>query len=127
MSKRIISRTRQELLDNTIKRYAQTPKKRATNYHGGCDYLTKDGRRCAIGAELTELQAKKLEQKGGEIGEYGITSLFEYIPKRLKIMGLNFLLDIQGLHDTHEYWDSEGLTEEGQSRINYIKEYYNLK
>lgn len=114
-----LSKTRTELLRNTVKRYNKN--NRATYGSGQCAYLTKDGKRCAIGAEISKKKAKLLESNvlghGTGVEEY---ENFEVLPKRLRDMGQEFLMGIQDLHDTVSYWNEKGLSEDGETRVKEI-------
>lgn len=118
-----ISNTRQELLENTINYF--NSKNRAVDGDGACNYYMIDGRRCAIGKELTEELARELDGNYADSGviEYEI---FERLPKRLKDMGEVFLSKIQHLHDTSIFWNKTGLTNEGKEHVRIIKQEYNL-
>lgn len=118
------SKTREELLLNTIERF--DAKTRAYDEaSGGCAYHLGDGRRCAIGAEVTVSAAKKLQK---DYNGMGITSdVFFALPKRLKNMGQNYLEAIQNLHDDSRFWDDEGLTIRGKREVNRIIDEFDLE
>ena len=122
-----LSYTRQQLLDNTKKRYNSY--NRAVNNNEECLYITENNNRCAIGIELTPNTCHKLNQVKPTL-EGGTSvrnkEIFNTLPKRLQDMGEDFLSDIQSLHDCGWYWNSEGLTQDGLSKVNQIKAIYNL-
>lgn len=115
------SKTQQELLENTIN-YFTSENRSIDNNSEDCTYITEDGKRCAIGIELTKPLAKKLS-----INNDGIENDdFDYLPKRLKSMTKSFLINIQELHDGHDYWDKKGLTIQGKRAVKRIVNKYNL-
>jgi len=111
------SKTKLELLNNTAARYNINT--RAVNVKGCCSYITEDGKKCAIGAEVRN--PSKLVN-GGVLNDY----VFSALPKRLQKMGLDFLSDIQSLHDKPINWNERGLSEKGSDRFEQIKSAYNL-
>jgi len=123
---RKVSNTRQELFDNTINRF--NSKNRSADDTGeGCHYwMKKKGkvRRCAIGVELTMSKAEEMQKLYKEEFVHGI---FNFLPKRLQDMGVDFLDCIQRLHDTCHFWTKEGISEAGQDYAKEIADEYNLK
>jgi hypothetical protein len=80
-------------------------------------FITKGGPRCAIGILMTEEEAEKFERNiGGAICE----SSFPQLPKRLQSLGLEFLSELQQLHDQKSNWTNTGLSEWGQERVNKL-------
>jgi hypothetical protein len=116
------SKTRKELLDNTVAYYSEDVTRRAFNEDiGFCEYITPDGRMCAIGREVTH--PEKLPNSSVHDSE-----AFKSLPKRLRKMGQDFLIEIQGLHDDedHEYWGRDGLTKKGRKIVKQIESDYIL-
>jgi hypothetical protein len=116
------NRLRLNLLNRTVKRYAGYPEKRAIEpaegySDGRCHYIMPDGRRCAIGSEVSKRDAEKLENSGGTA-----CSLMSFFPYRLYRLGADFLNEIQRLHDQSNNWDEHGLTDKGERQYNYIIE-----
>ena len=116
-----------ELLDDTIKYYAENPKLRRCQSlpTGGCRYSpftaekpTSDG--CAIGRLLTPKLQLELDEVGGSVYTNGIMKM---LPRNIRSYGAEFLYSIQTLHDGAENWDmiNNGLSETGVSMVNFIK------
>ena len=60
-----------------------------------------------------------------EIGENKIVNLLHsHLPTWMRQMGVGFLAEAQKLHDFHENWDENGLSEQGKEFVLYIKEHY---
>ena len=120
------SRTRKELLDNTIARYNIA--NRARN-GSGCSYIImadgvkNKGGRCAIGAEVSKDTAIALEETGASVAE---DATFVLLPPRLKRLGQEFLEQVQLLHDVDENWNTRGLSKIGREEVRNIREDYNL-
>lgn len=112
------SQTREELLINTVSRFSL--KNRGINKNGKCSYTSG----CAIGVEVRKSVAEKLEKKG-----YGISNPGEYklLPNRLKRMGIEFLEEIQNMHDFSGNWNERGISERGKSKANEIIDNFRLK
>ena len=113
-----------DFLEDTVKYYSEDISRRAVNNYS-CRYRTNDGRKCAIGRFIPDdLYNEKIEEHSiGEIFKY------EFIPDELKELGVNFLYDIQHLHDNDSNWERRGLSSEGEEWVYFIKneiikEYY---
>jgi len=76
---------------------------------------------CAIGRELTNLEAKKLDKTNCSVNN---KEVYYLLPVRLRNMGLNFLYDIQILHDRKKNWNENGLSKIGEENIKKICEKY---
>lgn len=87
----------------------------------------KNSEGCAIGRWLDPDLAYQIDTERS-----GINSIINYIidiypfPEWMKRMNINFLKDVQSLHDTHEYWDSNGINKYGKNKVKSICEEYNL-
>jgi hypothetical protein len=115
------SKTREELLNNTIYGFtAQTRCSFAANDF--CCYYREDtNNSCAIGRELSVNKCNELEAENVDI--YSLETL---LPKRLRDMGINFLSAVQNLHDNADWWNETGLSETGKKEAERIIESYNL-
>lgn len=122
--KKQTSRTRRQLLNNTIKYYNSN--NRAETTTGVCTYISNDGKMCAIGREVGERKASYLKNQLFGAGVYD-DDVFKALPKRLQDMGTYFLQDIQDLHDRKENWNKNGLSEKGAKQVEYIRIIYRIK
>ena len=68
-----------------------------------------------------------------DISGIGVGSLFKLfkelrvgIPKVFRGLPQTFLSQLQSLHDCKDYWDTFGLSEEGQNKVKIIKERFEL-
>jgi hypothetical protein len=114
------SRTRQELLDNTVRHFNSTNRGHA---NGGCRYRAGQGLACSIGRELSDELAGKFDSE--VLG--GVFNVFDKLPLRLRNFGMYFLEDIQILHDRGGYWGKKGLNNGGREAVKKICEDYELK
>jgi hypothetical protein len=95
----------------------------------GCKYspetLHLEGKSegCAIGRHLTPELAKELDNG---TGNKGVKAVFNKLPDNLKELDASFLTLIQLLHDNPNYWDENGLSEEGRESYSTIKRVYDL-
>ena len=118
------SKTRQELLDNTINHF--TSLNRSSDIEGNCKYLSVNGCRCAIGLEIPKTKARIFDDLKND-NPVCRDEIFENLPKRLQKMGASFLSAIQRLHDTDEYWNKEGLSAKGLVEVEGIADMYELE
>lgn len=99
--------------------------------HGGCRYITNDGKMCAVGMCMTD---EALEDfKYSFSGVFGIQEMIksESIDSVLKDEfrghSTSFWTDMQMLHDEAAYWDEEGLSCRGIEKYVKLKEKYHGK
>lgn len=108
--------TRLEFLQSTINHY--NSKNRAVNENGSCCYTptaTSDG--CAIGRWLDK---KTLDSICNTVI---VRDIEEKLPVWMFNLGLDFLTEIQTLHDMDDFWNPLGLSPEGKEFVKslYIK------
>lgn len=122
-----IKEKRTAVLQDTIQYYSQDPIGRRCKNSEECCYSPKTidkeetSEGCAVGRLLpTELQ----EYLDKEYVGTGVSddNLFYALPQEIQDLGQLFLARLQFLHDLDEYWDSEGLTEEGKEYARQIEE-----
>lgn len=122
-----IKEKRTAVLQDTIEYYTQDPIGRRCKNSEECCYspktidkeATSEG--CAVGRLLpTELQEFLDEEYTGLTVSY--KPLFYTLPQEVQDLGQLFLGRLQYLHDSDEYWDSKGLTEEGKEYLRQIEE-----
>ncbi len=107
-----------------------------TNNNACVYYNASNGNRCAIGRLLSEPQAKYLTSTykyQDETVRRLITKLDPKVPMEAEILevlqqyDLEFLCQLQRLHDNHKYWDEDGLNDYGEMFSDEIKwRLYNL-
>jgi hypothetical protein len=112
-----------EIIKETVEYYSEDVKRRAI-YNDACVYNTKDGRHCAVGRCMLSKHKKrgvKFEYNyGGSsalITSYSDEGLFS--PK-YRGHDIIFWGDLQALHDTHGYWDENGLTKFGRDFVKWL-------
>ena len=121
--------TREEVLEILINR--KTPQ--ATTEEG-CTYLHEHNGGCAIGQCVSKKTAIRMEGDGNTA--VSDTYNQKTLPKRLRELGVDFLEDLQGVHDCDNTWNDhdtallgeDGLvwSEVGKKEINEIIQDYNL-
>ena len=109
--------TENELIDETVDFYGEDPAgRRAKGVHGICEYITAEGRRCAVGRCLQ-----------GTL-EYLESLDFEKILRKVKpeYTGFSKLFwnALQRLHDEDHHWGVKGLTDRGKKFVDKMKEGY---
>lgn len=123
MTQQQIKAKRLEILEYTVKYYSEDTKRRAviTEPLRMCMYLTKDGRKCAVG--------RLLDKEKINMSIVGSVHLLfrdkpEFITEDMKLVGEEFLSELQDLHDISSYWDENGITDDGNKRVDIIKRIY---
>lgn len=129
--------TELELLNDTIAYYSVDPVNRRcyNSINGACAYSPKTINKvglsngCAIGRHLRPEVQKRFDTTS-QLSTIGrIISDDEnkkLLPEWMQKMNVDFLTDIQNLHDLDIYWDENGLTESGKFAVKYIKNTYIL-
>lgn len=115
-------------LEEMVAYYSADTTRRAVDALSSCEYFSENGNRCAIGRKMFKSRYHpKMEGSSvlSLIEHYGATIL----PKKVLILGADFLADIQELHDStsSSYWNEKiGLTKEGKLQVKFIKKCYGL-
>lgn len=115
--KKTIEQKRLDFLNETVSYYSEDISRRSISNSFSCEYLTDDGKMCAIGRHIP----KNKYNKSIENLTVNSDEVFSLLPKRIKNLGQFFLCHIQTLHDSDECWDENGITETGYEKINNIK------
>lgn len=134
--------TKEEIINETVKFYSTDPKRRSVNNKKegtpNCQYVSGDGRNCAVGRCLTTKIKNKVATSTynnsdfqglvhGMIGcEWDKTE--ENLDKLLKPSyrghNLRFWEDLQNLHDVDDYWNETGLSADGTYDLEKLRKKY---
>lgn len=107
------------VLQDTINFY--TLENRAVDCFEKCQYLTEDGKKCAIGRYLKKGHEKELMECPKSVEAFlNISAFAKIIPSWMKKIEPDFLKSIQVLHDKEEYWTETGLSKEGIENVKRI-------
>jgi hypothetical protein len=120
-------KTKHEIIDIIASSY--TSKTRAMTGKNHCQYITEDGRKCAVGMFMTD---EGLEfSKGLDLSATGINrrlfneqrrNLDDILIKEVRGHELLFWDEMQNrLHDKETYWDENGITPKGKSAFETLK------
>lgn len=128
-----INKKRLQILEDTLKYYSQDPKERRCQNDGQCLYSGEtagkqtDG--CAVGRLLEpELRSKlDIEYTLSEDRGSSVSFVFDELPKDIQELGEEFLTELQGLHDGDRHWTDTGVSEDGKTKYNDIKECINTE
>ena len=114
------------VLQDTINFY--TLENRAVDCFGSCQYLTKSGKRCAIGRFLKKGYEKDLIDCNAPAKKLIFITQFQtIIPSWMKKTNLSFLTEIQTLHDNPGCWTNTGLSNRGLAIVKNICEEHKIK
>jgi hypothetical protein len=126
-----------EIIDETVAYYSEDPNRRAV-VMTTCKYRTPDGRMCAFGRCMTEESLELYgDFQGGvmrlllkcydrPLSDVILLTTVINTPLKEEYQGheLTFWTNIQRLHDDFDYWNSDGLTEEGKEYVEVMKNKY---
>ncbi len=108
-----------QILDETAVAY--TSKTRSIDQHDSCRYFT-NGRRCAVGRCLED--PERFSSTCGTVTYF--TDLELCLKPEYRGHTLSFWRTLQSLHDNEDYWDENGLSEDGKEKVARIKEEFDL-
>lgn len=116
-----------QMLKDVLDQFGPDPKTyRCIAKNGNCLYNPPKGSLsagCAIGMYIINTSTAKKMDKQGSI-PYVSRNL---LPKWMQKVDINFLTDIQDLHDTTNNWNTIGLSEYGKNSVRSIADHYDLK
>lgn len=111
------------LLEDTVKYYSEDTNLRCVNKFDECYYSSKsvgksNSKGCAIGRLVSPRLRIKLDEICGTV-----TEIFDFLPKKIRDYGVEFLQELQYLHDKSDYWceDENGLTDWGKETLEEFK------
>ena len=111
--------TKLEIIEETVKFYSEDTSRRALNEDGSrCEYLTLDGKKCAVGRCL-DLDSEELLRLNGMGGVFNVYRKDLVFKKEYKGHSVDFWASLQLLHDSESNWTSKGLSGYG---LKYLKE-----
>jgi hypothetical protein len=108
-----------ELLEDTAKFYSEDTSRRALNEHGDCCYLTKDGKKCAIGRHI--LEGEYNERYEDNSADYVISHGEFMFPDWICQLNFLFLNRLQKFHDECCNWEENGLTSRGKNILDSLR------
>jgi hypothetical protein len=115
-----------ELIQETVDYYRVDPKGlRGVNYEsrwGGCEYLTIEGKMCAVGRCAKDPYKLQNDFDGGDVSTLVLqmrdmgeeVSLDKYLKDDYQGFPIGLWIDVQDLHDSPSNWDNLGLTQRGR-------------
>lgn len=133
--------SKEEIINETVNFYSADPKRRSVNgdsHSSQCNYVSTDGRNCAVGRCLTTKVKDKIvtseynssDFQGLVVGmvECSWAEADKNLNKVLKPSyrghSLRFWEDLQSLHDCDTYWNETGLTIAGIDNMERLKNKY---
>lgn len=100
-------------------------KNRAIGKDKLCVYsCTNESKGCAIGRFLPKAMARKFDNYSNSSIQNN--EIFNSLPEDLQNLGQDFLLKIQELHDGKSYWTLKGLSSDGKTKVQNIKNKFYL-
>lgn len=133
-----------QIINETVSFYSADTKRRSVNQNGatpGCQYISEDGRNCAVGRCLTTKVKDKVatsEYNNADFQGLVVGMLDCSWPDALvnynKILkpsyrghNMRFWEDLQSLHDNDDFWNETGLTIKGNQELDNLNKKYASK
>lgn len=118
------------MLQDVISYFSKNPVKyRSKSLYEKCSYQSNGVTAgCAIGMYIDQDLAKELDDcEDSSISEisYNI-NIFQKLPEWMKIMPIDFLSELQALHDNDFNWDKNNLSKDGIDTVKEICENFDL-
>ena len=121
--------TANQIIDETVNYYSADVSRRATDKEtDSCEYLTSDGRMCAVGRCLRRclLQDRNNRYLSGPVESltnFGKETLNveEVLQEEYRGFPIDFWSVLQVLHDRDSNWTSTGLTKQGSDNVAELK------
>lgn len=110
-------KTKLEIIDETVDFYSEDVNRRAVRDGGNCEYLTDDGKMCAVGRCFTKEGLLRYKDELGGFNKY----MMHHLKEEYRIEDDQFWSDLQYLHDMNRHWDENGLNENGKEYLCRIK------
>lgn len=112
-----------DLLNETISFFNLGNRCIGSDSSTACFYYYEGKEGCAIGRKIEDKElCKSLDKEGAVTRNY----VFNLLPDNLKELGQDFLINVQGLHDTISFWTKTGLSEKGEEKVIEIKNEFEL-
>lgn len=117
------------VLKDTVEYYSADPVGRRCNIGSRCRYSPKSimkpsSEGCGIGRLVPPSKAEYYDMKYPSLGVLAIYEADD-LPKYVRDLGIGFLIELQGLHDSIFNWNTEGLTPSGKLAVERIEELIN--
>jgi hypothetical protein len=112
--------TKIEIIEETVNYYAEDTNRRGLETNGTCSYFTSEGKMCAVGRALIHPEEVSSLLFASELLNNGDN----FLKPQYRGHDPYFWQELQFLHDTSIYWDLSGLTEEGATALNRLREKY---
>jgi hypothetical protein len=89
-----------------------------------CLYLTDEGKMCAVGRCMTKKGLERVLVSHAKASAHDLDDAFDGIDKLLKKkyhgQNISFWANLQRLHDNKNWWDENGITENGKVEVHYL-------
>lgn len=115
-----LKQNRKEFIDDIVMYYSADVSRRAVvdlkDGDSTCKYRTADGRKCAVGRHVPD-DVYDILMEGHSINTDGMK---KYLPETILSLGVDFLQDVQQLHDCDDNWDDKGISPYGKIVVETI-------
>ncbi len=123
-------KTELDIINETVEFYSTDTNRRAITKKGNCEYLTSDGRKCAVGRCFDENKMNKdiyeiiKEVIPIKMATKSSITLDNLLKDEYKGHSTEFWSKLQLLHDVSQNWIENGLSKYGHEYLNNLKEEY---
>ena len=124
------------MLNDVVEHFSSNPTELRSKSSRGCFYNSQVNKPksigCAIGMYISNENAIYLDDHCGSIdaafddGYIDNLTLYSKLPKWMQKMDVNFLSDIQNLHDSDVNWTNTTISEKGKQTVQAIIKQFQL-
>lgn len=122
--------SKEDIIKETARFYNQA--NRGYDHSDGmCTYLAPNGNKCAVGRCILSKHMNKVKKFDGGIKELEWHLNTEHnmpfenvLKEKYRGHSRGFWIDLQDFHDMDEYFDYDGLTNEGKQRLEFLLDKY---
>ncbi len=109
-----------DILNDTVKYYSKDPIGRRAKQNGACVYVSKSGKKCAVGRQLNQKDLGYLK-RNTRLSSC-LDNIWESLHSRkVKSLPKDFWERLQRLHDASYNWDKTSISKEGKEMVKNIK------
>ena len=112
--------TKIDIIKETVRFYSKDANRRGLNHGGSCQYLTEDGKNCAIGRCIKPSKFSKIQNHWGTsqlVASTGSTNIDSLLSKKYHGHSAAFWSDLQDLHDDSINWVNNTISDKGERQV----------
>ncbi len=107
--------------ENTLRRCIRVENVYAKCFYNGANNELAESKGCAIGRLLSKELAEQFDTILFNDSDSSVKFMFKYLPENVQAYGIDYLIELQRIHDNKANWDGNGLTIQGRENVKAIE------